>query len=71
MGSVYRATDESLQRFGALKVISERKVEDDELRVEKLLQEARAQARVNDESDRGTCDGEYERLDNGIAERQQ
>lgn len=47
MGAVYRATDESLQRFVALKVISDRKVEDDTRRVARLLQEARAQARVN------------------------
>lgn len=47
MGDVYRAMDESLQRYVALKVISERKVDDDKIRVERLLQEARAQARVN------------------------
>lgn len=47
MGDVYRAMDESLQRYVALKVISERKVEDDADRVRRLLQEARAQARVN------------------------
>jgi uncharacterized RDD family membrane protein YckC len=47
MGDVYRAMDESLQRYVALKVISARKVDDNERHVERLLQEARAQARVN------------------------
>ncbi len=46
MGAVYRAMDESLQRYVALKVITERRADDDS-HVSRLLAEARAQARVN------------------------
>jgi serine/threonine protein kinase len=46
MGAVYRAMDESLQRYVALKVITERQEHDDS-HVARLLAEARAQARVN------------------------
>ena len=47
MGAVYRARDESLQRFVAIKVIRSRAGEGDRLRHERLVQEARAQARVS------------------------
>jgi uncharacterized RDD family membrane protein YckC len=48
MGSVYRALDESLQRYVALKVIRDRPDKDGTSpHVARLLQEARAQARVN------------------------
>ncbi|MBM81790.1 MAG: hypothetical protein CMJ78_14530 [Planctomycetaceae bacterium] len=48
MGAVYRALDESLQRYVALKVIRRPgDVGDDTVHVQRLLQEARAQARVN------------------------
>lgn len=47
MGAVYRAMDESLQRYVALKVIDDPQEDDDGRRVARLLQEARAQARVN------------------------
>ena len=45
MGSVYRALDESLQRYVALKVIKKANTSSADL--DHLLQEARAQARVN------------------------
>lgn len=47
MGAVYRAMDESLQRYVALKVIDDPQADDEGHRVARLLQEARAQARVN------------------------
>lgn len=48
MGTVYRALDESLQRYVALKVILAPSGSDDDTRhVQRLLQEAIAQARVN------------------------
>lgn len=48
MGTVYRALDESLQRYVAIKVIGRGRVgAGDTEHVERLLQEARAQARVN------------------------
>ena len=48
MGTVYRAMDESLQRYVAIKIIRRSKRRPDETdHVERLLQEARAQARVN------------------------
>jgi len=48
MGAVYRALDESLQRYVALKIIRRPEhVEQDASHVQQLLQEARAQARVN------------------------
>ncbi len=47
MGAVYRARDESLQRFVAIKVIRSRAGEGDRPRQERLIQEARAQARVS------------------------
>ncbi|MFK7822475.1 MAG: protein kinase [Planctomycetaceae bacterium] len=50
MGTVYRALDESLQRYVAIKVIRrDRAVSGtgDTFQLERLLQEARAQARVN------------------------
>ncbi|MBL8815034.1 MAG: protein kinase [Planctomyces sp.] len=45
MGAVFRARDESLQRFVAIKVIKGQQA--GSLRRDRLLQEARAQARVN------------------------
>lgn len=50
MGTVYRALDESLQRYVAIKVIRRRSTKDgstDAIQLDRLLQEARAQARVN------------------------
>jgi uncharacterized RDD family membrane protein YckC len=50
MGTVYRALDESLQRYVALKVIRRDRTiggSGDTFQLERLLQEARAQARVN------------------------
>ncbi len=48
MGAVYRALDESLQRYVALKVIrGGSDTAQDSPRVRQLIQEARAQARVN------------------------
>ncbi len=50
MGTVYRALDESLQRYVALKVIVRAPEDgdaDDSKQVQQLFQEARAQARVN------------------------
>ena len=48
MGAVYRALDESLQRYVALKIIRRpQDAEADTTHVQQLLQEARAQARVN------------------------
>jgi len=48
MGAVYQALDESLQRYVALKVIrTDRATEADRAHFHRLVQEARAQARVN------------------------
>ncbi len=47
MGAVFCARDESLLRFVAIKVIRERSNEAGQTRKERLVQEARAQARVN------------------------
>lgn len=51
MGTVYRALDESLQRYVAVKLIRHRDSNPDDSseakRVSRLLQEARAQARIN------------------------
>lgn len=47
MGTVYRALDESLQRYVALKVIHDSTSATNEAVLERLFQEARAQARVN------------------------
>jgi uncharacterized RDD family membrane protein YckC len=47
MGAVYRAVDESLERYVALKVIHpSQTTAEDSRQIERLLQEARAQARV-------------------------
>ena len=47
MGSVYRALDQSLQRYVALKVIRSPREGTSQAVLERLFQEARAQARVN------------------------
>lgn len=47
MGTVYRALDESLQRYVALKVMRPGGPGTDQTEVQRLFQEARAQARVN------------------------
>ncbi len=47
MGTVYRALDESLQRYVALKVMRPNGMAGDKTEVQRLFQEARAQARVN------------------------
>ncbi|MCH8830772.1 MAG: protein kinase [Planctomycetes bacterium] len=47
MGAVYRALDESLQRYVALKVIRNVAADANDSEVQQLFQEARAQARVN------------------------
>jgi len=48
MGTVYQALDESLQRYVALKVISTgESTDENSARVQSLVQESRAQARVN------------------------
>ena len=50
MGTVYRALDESLQRYVAIKVIRRQGINGDStdpIQLDRLLQEARAQARVN------------------------
>ncbi|MEZ6095701.1 MAG: protein kinase [Pirellulaceae bacterium] len=47
MGQVYRALDKSLQRYVAVKVLSREPNRGSSLEVERLLQEAVAQARVN------------------------
>ena len=47
MGTVYRALDESLQRYVALKVLHGADVDTNDARLQSLFQEARAQARVN------------------------
>ncbi len=47
MGKVYRAVDESLQRYVAIKVIHAAEGSSGEANLEQLFQEARTQARVN------------------------
>jgi len=47
MGKVYRAIDESLQRYVAIKVINASEGSNGKADLEQLFQEARAQARVN------------------------
>ncbi len=47
MGSVYRALDTSLQRYVAVKLLNARQVGDQQSDVDKVLQEAITQARLN------------------------
>jgi uncharacterized RDD family membrane protein YckC len=47
MGSVYRALDTSLQRYVAVKLLNARQPGDDQSDVDKVLQEAITQARLN------------------------
>lgn len=47
MGAVYRALDESLERYVAVKVLRPSAIGGDDSRLDRLFQEARAQARVS------------------------